>query len=120
MRSLRIIFDDFMREIDLVERFTIKGKMLFMTDERDQYAVMMAYARIGEIAKQIPNDLLDTQPQIAWREIKGFRDVLLHRYFEINIERVWEAVEDLPNLRLAVEALSANVPADDEDNLHLM
>lgn len=76
---------------------------------------MMAYARIGEIVKQIPVEVLTKQPQIAWRDIKGFRDVLIHRYFDVNIERVWEAVEDLPNLRAAVELFLSDVSASNDD-----
>jgi uncharacterized protein with HEPN domain len=75
----------------------------------------MAYARIGEIVKQIPVEVLTKQPQIAWRDIKGFRDVLIHRYFDVNIERVWEAVEDLPNLRAAVELFLSDVSASNDD-----
>ena len=48
------------------------------------------------------------------KQIKGFRDILLHRYFEINVERVWQAVEKLPALRAAVEALLAVLPPDDD------
>lgn len=116
MRDKREYLSDLLHEIEAVERFTVSGKTAFMADERSQYAVMMAYARIGEITKQIPNEILETQPHIEWRDIKGFRDVLLHRYFDINIERVWEAVEKLPDLRAAVETLLATYPPAEEEN----
>lgn len=77
---------------------------------------MMAYARIGEITKQIPNEVLATQPQVEWADIKGFRDVLLHRYFDIKLVRVWEAVEKLPALRTAAEALLERMSADEESD----
>jgi uncharacterized protein with HEPN domain len=75
---------------------------------------MMAYARIGEIVKHLSDELLLTQPQIEWREIKGFRDVLLHRYFDINLERVWQAVEKLSALESAVQQLLAKLAEGDE------
>jgi len=115
MRVLRDYLEDLQDEVEMVARFTQDGKTAFLADDRSQYAVMMAYARIGEIVKHIPNDILDTQPQIAWRDIKGFRDVLLHRYFDINIERVWQSVEQLPALKDAVQALLDSFPADEED-----
>ena len=114
MRDTRTHLEDLLHEIVVVERFTATGKAEFLADERDQYAVMMAYARIGEIVKQIPNELLATQPHIEWRDIKGFRDVLLHRYFEIRVERVWDAVEKLAALRAAVEALLSSLPPEGE------
>lgn len=96
MRYLHERLEDLSLEVDKMERFTVAGKEAFFGDDGIQYSVMMAYARIGEIAKNIPNDLLATQPHVEWTQIKGFRDVLIHRYFEINIARVWEAVEKLP------------------------
>jgi uncharacterized protein with HEPN domain len=106
---------DLIHELTLVARFTRDGKDAFLQDERTQYAVMMAYARIGEIVKQIPNSVLANQPQVEWREIKGFRDVLIHRYFDINVLRVWGAVEQLSALQAAATALLASLPPD-EDN----
>ena len=114
MRTPRDYLEDLQHEAELVARFTAEGKTAFLGDERIQYAVMMAYARIGEIVKRIPDDLLKTQAQIEWREIKGFRDVLLHRYFAINAERVWEAVEKLPELQKAIEALLQTLPDEDD------
>lgn len=116
MRTITDYLLDLEIEINAVAAFTRDGRDVFMADERTQYAVMMAYARIGEIAKRIPNNLLATQPQAEWTELKGFRDVLLHRYFEIAPERIWEAVQKLPILRTAVEALLASLPPEDEDD----
>ena len=115
MRAIRTHLEDLLHEIDTIRRFTSTGKIAFLADDRTQYAVMMAYARIGEITKQIPNEVLAAQPHIEWREIKGFRDVLLHRYFDISIERVWEAVEKLPTLRAATESLLSDFPSEDEE-----
>jgi uncharacterized protein with HEPN domain len=114
MRSTRDYLQDLMSEIEVVERFTHDGKEAFLVDERTQYAVMMVYARIGEIVKHIPNDILIHQSQIEWSNIKGFRDILLHRYFDVSIHRVWEAIEKLPALRIAVQTLLADMPSDDE------
>lgn len=114
-KSVRDYVEDLKAEVDLVARFIQGGKDDFLQDERSQYAVMMAYVRIGEIVKQIPDDLLLTQPGIEWREIKGFRDVLIHRYFDINVVRVWDAAERLPALQQAINALLNALPDDESD-----
>lgn len=116
MRIVRDYLEDLKAEADAVARFTSEGKTQFLQDDRIQYAVMMAYARIGEIVKHIPDDLLATQPQVEWKDIKGFRDVLLHRYFDINVMRVWEAVEKLPALQAAIEALLAGLPPETHED----
>lgn len=107
---------DLLTEIHLLESFTTEGEEAFYQDERTQYAVMMAYARIGEIAKRLPDSLLALRPEAEWRDVKGFRDILLHRYDEIVPQRVWAAVQKLPVLRAAVEALLHAVNTDDEDS----
>jgi uncharacterized protein with HEPN domain len=75
--------------------------------------VVRAYEIIGEIAKRLPQALRDENPQIDWRRLMGFRDFLAHNYDEIILEFVWKAVEDLPNLRAAVEAVLVNLSSDD-------
>ncbi len=114
MSLTRKYLGDLLAEVALLERFTQDGKDAFFQDERTQYAVMMAYARIGEITKRIPDELLNQYPEAEWRSIKGFRDVLVHRYDEILPERVWDAVEKLPALRAAAEAMLTSLPEEDE------
>jgi uncharacterized protein with HEPN domain len=114
MSLTRKYLSDLLAEVALLERFTQEGKAFFLQDERTQYAVMMAYARIGEITKRIPDELLNQYPKAEWRNIKGFRDVLVHRYDEILPERVWDAIEKLPALRSAAEAILAGLPEEDE------
>ena len=63
MSETRDFLLDLLDEIGKVEHFSREGEAAFLADERTQYAVMMAYARIGEIAKRLPQALLDQQPQ---------------------------------------------------------
>jgi uncharacterized protein with HEPN domain len=105
MNESREYLQDILTEIRLLENFTAEGETAFLVDERTQYAVMMAYARIGEIAKRLPDALLATRPEAEWKDVKGFRDVLLHRYDEIVPKRVWDAVQKLSVLKAAVESL---------------
>ena len=116
MSRTRDYLEDLQNEIILLESFTADGEQSFYSDDRTQYAVMMAYARIGEIAKRIPDAVLATRPEIEWRDLKGFRDILLHRYNEIEPEIVWQAVLKLPALRAAIEALLAGQPPDDDNS----
>lgn len=52
--------------------------------------------------------------QIDWRKLMNFRDFLAHNYDRVVLNNIWAAVEDLPNLRAAVETMLASLP-DEED-----
>lgn len=94
-----------LEHIDLVAEFTREGREAFMQNRKVQFAVIRAYEVIGEIAKRLPTELTASQPQIAWQDIKTFRDFLAHNYDRVRLDIVWAAVEDVPNLRSAVEML---------------
>ncbi|OPX63138.1 MULTISPECIES: DUF86 domain-containing protein [unclassified Methanoregula] len=71
----------------------------FRKNREKQYAVTHALEVIGEAAKQVPASVRDEYPDIPWRDIIGMRDRLIHGYFSINIERLWNTVrDDLPGL----------------------
>ena len=54
---------------------------------------------IGEAAKNIPEDVRASYPNIPWRNMARFRDVLAHHYFGIDLETVWDIIEnELPAL----------------------
>ena len=61
---------------------------------------------IGEAVKRLNPTLRAQQPEIAWSDFAGFRDVLIYHYNDVRIDLVWRfAREDLPALKQAVTAL---------------
>jgi uncharacterized protein with HEPN domain len=113
VKPLRDYLLDILNYLKHLEEFTAEGVDIVYHDVKTRYAVERAYAVIGEIVKRLPDDLLDQQPQIRWRQIKGFRDVLTHQYDAIDLAFVVQALADLPTLRAAVEAMLASLPPDD-------
>jgi uncharacterized protein with HEPN domain len=79
-----------------------------------QDTIIRNYEVLGEIVKRLPDDLLASAPEASWAQLKGFRDFLAHNYDKINLKVVWDAVEQLPTLRAAVESMLADLPEDDE------
>ena len=97
---------DIQEAIARITKYTNQGRETFDQNELVQTWVIYHLEIIGEAVRAIPPDFKDQHPEIAWRQITGMRNVLVHVYFGINRDRVWAVVErDLPNLKTSIDAL---------------
>lgn len=104
-KSVTDYLNDLLKEIDDIIAFTLDGRATFEKDIKTQKAVVRSYEVIGEIAKRLPQSLRDEYDSIDWRRLIGFRDFLAHNYDRIVVRLLWEAIEDVPNLRQNIEAV---------------
>ena len=109
MRTIRERLNDLLIQVKDIEEFTQGGRDFFLRDRKTQNAVARCYEIIGEIVKQLPDELLSKHPEIAWQDIMRFRDFLIHSYHRVEYDFLWAAVEDLPFLREAILALHRDV-----------
>lgn len=113
-REDRAFIEDMLARIDLVAEFTSDGREAFMQSRMMQEAVIRGLEVIGEAGRNVSRTLRDTHPEIPWRQIAAFRNFVIHVYWDIKLERIWEIVEkDLPVLKPQLEALLASLPDDD-------
>ncbi len=108
-RDHLLFLEDMMTAILKIEKYV--GKMsrhAFIENSLVQDAVIRNFEVIGEAAKHVPKRIRDRYPAFEWREAAGFRDVLIHDYFGIDVESVWETVmNNIPTLKQhLVEVLS--------------
>ena len=102
----RVYLAHIMECIQKIERFTQEGKDRFLEDELTCNAVLWNFEVIGEAAKRLDDAYRASHPEIPWRAMAGLRDVLIHQYEGIDLEKVWAIVEkDLPGLRQSITAL---------------
>lgn len=97
----KIFIEDILESIDKIEQYTKnKTKEEFLNNYEKQDAVMKRLEVIGEAVKNIPEEFKKKRSEIPWQKIAGMRNVLIHEYFGLNMERVWDTVKkDIPKLK---------------------
>ena len=86
----------------------------FKNDYKTIYAVVRALEIIGEAAKNISAEMKKKRPEIPWKNISGMRDKLIHEYFGVNKNVVWDTIKrDLPDLKEKIEKLKEIYETED-------
>ena len=92
--------------IDRALSYTAEGKRAFFADPRTQDEVIRNLEVVGEAVKNLSENLKARHATVPWKRIAGMRDKMIHEYFGVNVQLVWEAVEqELPRLKQEVGAI---------------
>jgi len=106
MRDPKERLRDILEAIAAIERYRDRERSAFEQDEMLQVWFLRHLQIIGEAARRLPEEIRHLAPDIPWHKIIGMRNVLVHGYFAIDLDVVWNAVQqDVPLLKTAVEAL---------------
>ena len=85
----------------------------FFHDTKTVDAVMRNLAIIGEAAKKIPADVRRTYPAVEWKKMAGLRDIVVHDYFGIDEDIIWDVVSvRIPELKRNIEIMVKDAPID--------
>jgi uncharacterized protein with HEPN domain len=89
--------------INQIEVYTDNGEQEFLKSRLIQDAVIRNFEIIGEAVKRLSENFRSQNENVPWRQVAGFRDILIHEYFGVSLELVWQTVlTDLPKLKTAM------------------
>ncbi len=95
-----------------IETYIKSGDKEFFNNKMIQDAVIRNLEIVGEATKKLPEEIRDRRPEVPWSRIAGMRDVLIHDYFEVDLQIVWDVVKNrLPELKSHIESLIAEAEA---------
>lgn len=106
MRDDREWLADIYEAITNIEKYALKGRDAFLQEELIQVWMRYHFQVMGEAARNISGHVKNKYPEIPWSEMIGFRNMLIHHYFGIVPEVVWDIItQDLPPLKEQVETI---------------
>ncbi|MBD2301492.1 DUF86 domain-containing protein [Nostoc sp. FACHB-87] len=106
MKGDRLYLSNIKECIERIELYTCSGKEVFLQTLIIQDAVIRNFEIIGEATKRLSPEIKAAYPDLPWQQIAGFRDVLIHDYLKVNLNRVWGVIEqNLPELKSTVEEI---------------
>ena len=102
-----VYIDDIRDSIEAVKRYTAGlTKEAFFNSTEKQDAVYRRLELIGEAANRLPDEFRSQYHRIPWSKIIGMRNVLIHEYDSIDLDRVWETIQkDVPELEGYIKSI---------------
>ena len=105
-RNERLFLTDIRDAIDRILEYTSEGRVAFMDSPMVQDAVVRNLEILGEAVKGVDSTTREAHPEIPWKKIAGTRDRVIHGYFRVDLDIVWDIVEkELPLLKDKIASL---------------
>jgi uncharacterized protein with HEPN domain len=107
----RLYLISIIESAERIMKYVEGGHDAFMASSLIQDATIRNFETIGEAARHVSAELRRAHPEVPWRQVAGFRDVLIHDYLRVDVDEVWNIVEgDLPELKQKLAAILAELP----------
>jgi uncharacterized protein with HEPN domain len=97
---------DILDVILAIEKYANQGKQAFDEQELIRVWIIHHLQIVGEAANGLPDNVTNQYPEIPWRQIIAFRNMVVHEYFRVSLNLIWSIVQNnLTPLKIAVEKL---------------
>lgn len=106
-RDYKVYLEDIIEAIRKIRFFTSDTSLqTFSSDIKTFDAVIRNLEIIGEAIKRVPEEIRSKYPDIEWRKIGGFQDILIHEYFGVDTEIIWDIIQNkLPVLERQIKRI---------------
>lgn len=108
-RDYQVYLDDILESAARIREYTSGAEYEeFIEDGKTIDAVVRNLEIIGETVKHLPEDVRSRHPEVDWKKIAGLRGILIHEYFGIDLEIIWDIVKNkVPPLERRVKSMLA-------------
>ena len=115
LESDRILLAHIFECVERVQEYTHGDQQTFVELHIVQDAVVRNLQTLAESTQRLSESLKNTEPDIPWRKIAGFRNALTHDYITLDLDAIWQVIEnDLAPLTEALERMTERVNRDTE------
>ncbi|MFA5271021.1 MAG: DUF86 domain-containing protein [Candidatus Omnitrophota bacterium] len=105
-RTSKLYLKDILDSIKNIQSYTKKLNFNEFSQKKIVIdAVIRNFEIIGEAAKNIPNDIKSSHRGIPWKEMAGMRDKIIHEYFGVDLDIVWQTIQSLPDLETLLKKI---------------
>jgi uncharacterized protein with HEPN domain len=108
MKKDPLVFIKHIRDfIDDIESYVRnKTKSQFLKNKMMQDAIVRKIGVIGQAVKNLPASFTNKYPAVPWSDIAGMRDKLIHYYFGVDLDKVWDVIkQDIPELKKQIKEI---------------
>ena len=111
-RTYRIFLDDILAAIEKIDRYTAAlSEEEFKEADIVVDAVLRNLEVIGEAGRNIPYNLRQQYPHIPWQRIVGLRNVVIHAYFNVDLNIIWQIIKaNLPAVKEDIAKMRDDLP----------
>jgi uncharacterized protein with HEPN domain len=123
MKDERLYLVHIVEALRRIRDYAAGGSVQFFADAKTQDAIARRFEVVGEAAKRLPEGLKAQASHIPWKDLAGFRDVLIHNYDRIDLQEMWKVIETecrplLAQVESFLTELGVQVPENPRSGIH--